>query len=77
MTDCAICNQVGGPLVECAVCGLRKNPWGRSAPLEMANSLCDSDCEGYVQDPRPDGLWPGARYGDSIGHMDWHDEEQA
>lgn len=43
----------------CSVCGLRKNPIGRSAPLEMANSLCDFECEGYRQDPLPGSLWPG------------------
>jgi hypothetical protein len=44
---------------ECAVCGLRKKPIGRSAPLEMANSLCDDDCSGYRLEPTPGHLWPG------------------
>ncbi len=43
----------------CTVCGLRKTPIGRSAPLVMANSLCDRDCEGYTQEPTPCDLWPG------------------
>ena len=43
---------------ECVVCGLRKKPWGRSAPLEMANGLCDSDCEGYDREPRAGHFWP-------------------
>jgi hypothetical protein len=43
--------------VECAVCGMRKNPIGRSAALEMANSLCHSDCEGYRQEPYPPHFW--------------------
>ena len=45
--------------VDCAVCGMRKKPIGRSAPLEMANSMCDDDCPGYRQDPYPGQLWPG------------------
>ena len=48
-----------GVAVDCAVCGMRKKPIGRSAPLEMANSMCDDDCPGYRQDPYPGQLWPG------------------
>jgi len=45
--------------VTCAVCGLRKQPRGRSAPLEMANSLCEYDCPGYLAEPLPvPHLWP-------------------
>jgi len=44
--------------VYCTVCGLRKKPVGRAAPLEMANSLCDYECEGYVLEPLPGYLWP-------------------
>lgn len=53
----------------CTVCGMRKNPRGRSAPLEMANSLCDWECAGYNQEPKPGHLWPGelARMGEEIG----------
>jgi hypothetical protein len=44
----------------CTVCGLRKKPRGRSAPLEMANSLCSGpDCPGYAQGPQAGHLWPG------------------
>jgi hypothetical protein len=43
----------------CAVCGTTKKPVGRSAPLEMANSLCDSDCDGYYTEPLPPTRWPG------------------
>jgi hypothetical protein len=49
---------------ECIVCGLRKKPWGRSAPLEMANGLCDSDCEGYAQEPRAGHYWPDEKPSD-------------
>jgi hypothetical protein len=48
-----------GEVVYCIVCKLRKKPIGRSAPLEMANSLCDCDCPGYYIKPLPGHLWPG------------------
>ncbi len=48
-----------GVAVTCTVCHLRKTPIGRSAPLEMANSLCDYECLGYSEDPKPGDLWPG------------------
>jgi len=48
-----------GVAVTCTVCGLRKKPMGRSAPLEMANSLCDHECPGYNAEPYPGDLWPG------------------
>jgi len=47
-----------GTAVNCTVCGLRKKPRGRSAPLEMANSLCDHECPGYGLDPQVGQLWP-------------------
>lgn len=50
-----------GKSVECAVCHKMKKPLGRSAPLEMGNSLCHYDCPGYLQDPQPDTLWPGEK----------------
>ena len=46
-----------GIVVECAGCGQRKAPIGRSVPLAMY--LCDCDCPGYRQDPYPGSLWPG------------------
>lgn len=48
-----------GIAVTCTTCLLRKKPVGRSAPLVMANSLCDDDCQGYRQHPVPGWLWPG------------------
>jgi len=48
-----------GVSVECSVCHRRKKPVGRSAPLAMANSLCDRECDGYDQEPLPGTLWPG------------------
>ena len=45
--------------VHCVVCGKAKKPLGRSAPLEMYTTLCDSECSGYRQDPQPDCRWPG------------------
>lgn len=48
-----------GIAVDCQTCGLRKSPVGRSVPLPMANSLCDFECPGYREEPRPGSLWPG------------------
>jgi len=53
-----------GIAVTCTVCGLRKKPIGRSAPMEMANSLCDHECPGYRLEPYPGQLWPGERQED-------------
>jgi hypothetical protein len=50
-----------GVAVYCMVCGKRKKPIGRSAPLEMANSLCDHECPGYRTPPEPGWLWPGEK----------------
>lgn len=49
--------NVVGEAVTCTVCGSRKQPIGRSAPLD--SYLCDSDCPGHRQDPWPGWLWPG------------------
>jgi len=43
----------------CETCGMRKSPVGRSVPIEMANSLCNDDCDGYRKDPQPSGHWIG------------------
>jgi len=48
-----------GRAVECSVCGKRKKPVGRAAPLEMGSALCDDDCDGYRALPAPGDLWPG------------------
>lgn len=48
-----------GISVECVECHRRKKPVGRSAPLEMANGLCDLDCDGYGRPPFAGSLWPG------------------
>jgi len=53
------CTEACESRANCAVCGRRKKPIGRSAPLEMANGLCDDDCAGYRLGPRPGHLWPG------------------
>jgi hypothetical protein len=57
-----------GVSVDCAVCGQRKKPLGRSAPLGM--EMCDDDCKGYEQKPFPGSLWPGeseADFGYPVG----------
>lgn len=71
--DCAICNRVGQNVI-CNTCGRRKAPLGRSISADEAGGYCESDCQGYLHDPKPDGLFPGERYGDSLGHMDWHED---
>lgn len=58
MSDMTKHNRVGVSIY-CAVCHRRKKPFGRSAPIEMANGLCDSDCSGYEEEPRVGTLWPG------------------
>ena len=50
----------------CTVCGLRKKPRGRSAPLEMANGLCSSGCPGYDQEPNVGHFWPGESADDEL-----------
>ncbi len=43
---------------DCATCGKRKAPRGRSIPLPAAGGYCDSQCRGYYDDPKPGHLWP-------------------
>jgi hypothetical protein len=44
----------GRPIMPtCTVCGMRKQPLGRSVGMEMANGVCSWDCPGYRQDPQP------------------------
>lgn len=52
----------------CATCGHRKAPMGRAIPLTMY--MCDRDCEGYDEDPKPGHLWPG-----EIAQMDKVEED--
>lgn len=58
-TNGSACTEACRTPVDCTVCGLRKQPRGRCAPMEMANGLCSWDCAGYMQDPKPPHLWPG------------------
>lgn len=53
------CGPACGEMPDCAVCGRRKQPRGRSAPMEMAGTLCHSECRGYDLPPLPGHLWPG------------------
>lgn len=67
--DCTVaCERV----VECAVCGHTKRPWGRSVPLAMENSRCGFDCPGYDKEPHPGHLWPG-----ELAQMDEQAENDA
>lgn len=56
------CDESCRTPVDCTVCGLRKQPRGRSAPMEMANGLCSWDCPGYAQPPKAPHLWPGEEF---------------
>jgi len=61
-----------GISVYCTTCGLRKKPVGRSAALEMANSLCTFECPGYGQPPFVGSLWPGEteeQFGYPVGNV--------
>ena len=48
--------------VDCRVCKRRKAPHGRSVAPAMAGGLCDPDCAGYFNDPKPPHLWPGEEF---------------
>ena len=39
--------------------------------MEMANSLCSFECEGYYADPYPGELWPGETREEWYWRM-WH-----
>lgn len=68
-------------LPECTICGHRKKPWGRSAP--MGATFCDHECPGYFQHPTPETLWPDEKPVSSLFADDGeasqsrsHDEER-
>jgi hypothetical protein len=68
---CQRAHKRRGVAVRCTTCGLTKKPIGRSAPLEMANGMCDFECPGYQQEPRVGDLWPGEtceQFGYDHGH---------
>jgi hypothetical protein len=46
-----------GKSIRCTVCGRRKKPHGRSAP--MGYPVCDDECSGYDLEPKVGCLWPG------------------
>ena len=47
-----------GVSVICVVCGRTKCPRGRSQPLS-AHYYCDTDCSGWIEEPKVGDLWPG------------------
>jgi hypothetical protein len=60
--ECPCCSgscvpQWRGVSVDCRFCRRMKKPRGRSAPMALANGLCDQDCEGYEAEPRVGTLW--------------------
>jgi len=58
---------------KCTVCGRTKKPVGRFAPREMANGLCDQDCPGFWEDPKPTDLWAGEKRSDFGYPVGWED----
>jgi hypothetical protein len=50
---------VTGCRSECKTCGRTKAPVGRSIAPAMAGGVCDFDCPGYYENPKPCDLWPG------------------
>ena len=63
-----------GTSPRCTVCGHRKAPIGRSVLTGVI--LCNSDCSGYLDVPRPDHLWPGelqSEFGYGCGLLPDHD----
>lgn len=57
-----------GTAVDCSICGRRKKPQGRSAPI--GDSLCDYECPGYELEPKIGQLWPGET-SEEFGYMCW------
>ena len=54
-TEACVATQI------CTRCKRRKAPRGRSVAPAMAGGLCDYDCAGYYEEPRPGHLWPNER----------------
>jgi hypothetical protein len=48
-----------GIQVTCTTCMRTKAPRGRSIPNAIISSMCDSNCVGFWNDPKPGDLWPG------------------
>lgn len=50
------CTPACCAMPECTTCHKTKKPRGRDAPL--SSNYCDSDCDGYWQEPLSGHLWP-------------------
>ena len=48
-----------GISIDCSTCRRSKPPRGRSVADAMYGSVCNSECPGYWEDPKPGDLWPG------------------
>ena len=42
---------------ECLLCKRSKQPLGRSSPMAAYGAYCDSDCDGYMEPPKPTQYW--------------------
>lgn len=52
------CTLACWAMPECARCGMRKAPRGRSVALAAATGYCGVDCDGYHEDPKAGHFWP-------------------
>ena len=56
-----------GIYVKCATCDRQKHPVGR----DSYTAMCDEDCPGYWEKPKPGLLWPGEteiQFGSTVGN---------
>jgi hypothetical protein len=53
------CTAACRAMPDCARCGKRKAPRGRSVPMEAASGYCTPACLGYYEEPRSGHMWPG------------------
>ena len=49
-----VSDEKAGKAVDCVVCGRRKKPVGRSAPMEMATRYATKIAKGIIKNRSPD-----------------------
>ena len=66
--------DIEGREVKCTVCGKKKKPVGRSAPVALCGYYCEDNildpensCPGYRQDPQAGWLFHGEKWSESFG----------
>ena len=50
-----------GTSPRCEMCGRVKYPLGRAVAVADYEGGCNRECDGYMDDPQPDHLWPGEK----------------